>query len=201
MVSKDNLFGSRIMGGNTVYTRDGADFYPTPPDVTEALLQHLSLPKGTVIWEPACGKGDMVDVFIHSGYETIATDLNDQGYGETGIDFLTTDLRFCGWIITNPPFKLAEKFIRRCALHKKPFALLLKSQYWHSRSRYSLFCEIPPAEILPLTWRPDFLFKARGGSPLMDCIWCVWRNGERDTRYHPLTRNIEQISLFGCDGK
>lgn len=32
------------------------DFYPTPPDVTEALMRFLDLPP-SVIWECACGDG------------------------------------------------------------------------------------------------------------------------------------------------
>lgn len=51
-------------------------------------------------------------------------------------------------------------------------------------------CDVTPSYILPLTWRPDFLFKERGnGSPLMDVMWCVWC-GEicEKTIYVPLTR-------------
>lgn len=39
------------------------------------------------------------------------------------------------WIITNPPFSLAEAFIRRAAELGKPFAFLLKSQYWNATCR------------------------------------------------------------------
>ncbi len=186
----DGLIGSRICGGNTAYKRAQSDYYPTPTEVTAALLQYLQLPRGSRIWEPACGEGYMANVFIQSGYAVTSTDLNDQGFGECGVDFLTADLRTCDWIITNPPFNLADLFIRRCAHHGKPFALLLKSQYWHSKKRYTLFEGIPPSEILPLTWRPDFLFKTRGsGSPLMDCIWCVWRpETAAKTTYIPLQR-------------
>ena len=38
-----DLIGSRIAGGNTAYKRSNADFYPTPPDVTFALLDFLRL--------------------------------------------------------------------------------------------------------------------------------------------------------------
>lgn len=185
----ETLLGSRIAGGNTAYERCNADYYPTPPEVTESLLNYLELPKGSHIWEPACGEGHMARVISDQGYIVTATDLFYQGYGIGDIDFLKAQLHSCDWIITNPPFKLAEQFIRRCAYHGKPFALLLKSQYWHSKSRYQLFNEIQPTEILPLTWRPDFLFKTRGkGSPLMDCIWCVWRGNAEKTIYKPLKK-------------
>ena len=46
-------FHTKIVGANPAEKRSEMDFYPTPPEVTEALLQFLDLPKTTVIWEPA----------------------------------------------------------------------------------------------------------------------------------------------------
>lgn len=187
------LFGSRIAGGNTAYKRVESDFYPTPPEVTEALMRFLLLPADKVIWEPACGENHMVDVMRRKhGYEVIGTDLN------MGVDFLTAAIPDgVDWIITNPPFSIADKFIERCLEHKKPFALLLKSQYWHAKKRLDLFREHPPAYVLPLTWRPDFMFKQQGkGSPLMDVIWCVWDAEKTEhTIYAPLSKpNVEEVT-------
>ncbi|ERK64706.1 MAG: hypothetical protein ACLVGA_11450 [Dysosmobacter sp.] len=120
------------------------------------------------------------------GYQVTGTDIS------MGQDFLTVSPVSCDWIITNPPFSLSEVFIRRCQYIGKPFALLLKSQFWHARKRLELFQEDPPAWVLPLTWRPDFLFKTRGrGTPLMDVLWCVWAAPELPrfgTHYQPLPR-------------
>lgn len=167
----DKLFGSRIVAGNTAYQRNAQDSYPTPPDVTVALLEFLKIPKCLKIWEPACGDGYMVNAMRDMGYDVIGTDI------QSGTDFLTADLPdgWVSWIITNPPFSLSEQFIRKCLEHRLSFALLLKSQYWHAKKRLPLFRKHPPRYILPLSWRPDFLFKERGnGSPLMDVMWCVW---------------------------
>lgn len=181
----DNLIGSRICGGNPAGKRKKSDFYPTPPEATQALLDFLRLDRRANIWEPACGEGDMVEVLVKNGYSVRATDL------QTGTDFLTTEHNFSDWIITNPPFSLSEQFIRKCAEYGVPFALLLKSQYWHAARRLALFSEITPTYVLPLTWRPDFFFKERGGSPLMDVIWCVWLPWEKGTRYIPLEKPKE----------
>lgn len=168
-IGLEKLVASRISGGNSAYGRSKSDFYPTPPEVTQALLDFLYLPEDTIIWEPACGEGHMVSVLEKNGMIVKKSDI------QTGEDFLKIPLKDCDWIITNPPFSIADKFIQRCHEHKKPFALLLKSQYWHAAKRFDLFYNITPAYILPLTWRPDFLFKERGnGSPLMDVMWCVW---------------------------
>ena len=174
MKNLDNV--ASIIGGNG-QTRPH-EFYPTPRECTEALIQFLNIPKGETIWECAVGGGNMEKVFVEYGYKVIGTDI------QTGTDFITAPFRECDWIITNPPFSLAEQFIRRANESGRPFAFLLKSQYWHSAKRLKLFKEIPPSYILPLTWRPDFTGR---GNSLMDAIWCVW-NGEKGTRYIPLQR-------------
>ena len=197
----DSLQASRIAGGNTAYKRAASDFYPTPPDVTIALMRFLGLDKRTIIWEPACGEGHMVRAMEAMGYRVIGTDI------QSGNDFLTAPLIDCDWIITNPPFSQSEAFIERCIEHWKPFALLLKSQYWHAKRRKPLFDKVYPEWILPLTWRPDFLFKTRGsGSPLMDVMWVVWDPGcdtfSEGTKYYPLDRPKKAVEMEGMeDGK
>ena len=172
---------SRITGGNTAYKRNGSDFYPTPCEVTLSLLNFLMIPKNKIIWEPACGDGDMSRVMQEIGYTVKESDI------QKGEDFLEIPIKECDWIITNPPFSKAEQFIRRCNQHNKPFALLLKSQYWHAKKRYNLFDEITPSIILPLTWRPDFCFRQRGrGSPLMDVMWVVWDLERKNHLNYPL---------------
>ena len=174
-----------IVGGNPSQKRSETDFYPTPPEVTEAILKLLNLPKTTVIWEPACGEMDMASAMQSAGYSVIATDIK---YGQ---DFLKAPLPMCDWIITNPPFSVSDKFIERCAEHGKPFALLRKSQYWHAKKRYDIFQKMPPALVCPLTWRPDFLFKQheKRCAPLMDVMWCVWKPPySQQTIYSPLRR-------------
>lgn len=180
----NEITATQMVGGNPAAKRSETDFYPTPPEVTDCLLQLLKLPQGTVIWEPACGEMDMVTVLQNAGHTVIATDLK---YGQ---DFPTMPAPECDWIITNPPFSVSDKFIERCVELGKPFALLLKSQYWHARRRYDLFWDHPPTYVCPLTWRPDFLFKKPGkrSAPLMDVMWCVWIPGFGNTRYRPLKK-------------
>lgn len=174
--------GIKIVGA--AGDRRERDFYPTPPECTVALLDLLEkqmlLRKSDTIWEPACGSGAMVDVMKARGYAVIATDI------ASGLDYLSDDIsEEYEWVITNPPFFIARQFIERSAEKGKPFAMLLKSQYWHSAKRRKLFEDHPPLFVLPLTWRPDFLNK---GASLMDMIWCVWYGDTRRTFYQPLER-------------
>lgn len=174
--------------------RSKTDFYPTPSNVTEALLRFLNIPKQLSIWEPAAGAGHMVSVMQEWGYKVEASDL----HSFTMEDFLAISECRGDWIITNPPFSVAESFIRHALSFKpKGVAMLLKSQFWHSSGRLNLFREFTPKYVLPLTWRPDFLFGAKSGSPTMEVIWTVWdKDSNKKCEYIPLQKPSVQKELF-----
>lgn len=183
------MIGATLANGpSSIAKRSEADFYPTPPECTKALMDFLQIPKELTVWEPACGDGDMSKIIEHYGHSVFSTDLREDTYGIGGIDFLTYEYS-ADVIITNPPFKLSVEFIY-ASMQKsdKLFALLLKSQYWHAKSRTSLFNMLPPSYVLPLNWRPDFTRGERGGSPTMDVMWVVWEKGKYDTRYRILEK-------------
>ena len=192
----DHTYGSAIVGAQKTHKRKAADFYPSPPDVTVALMDFLKLPEDTDIWEPASGDGAMSRILERYVDSVASTDLRDEPsiYGHGGVDFLNYDeVKFHGrpqpdWIITNPPFNLSEGFIRKALSITPNVAMLLKSQYWHAARRLSLFTECQPAYVLPLTWRPAFLEAERGSSPLMDVIWVVWKGQVSTTEFLPLKR-------------
>ena len=175
-----------LTNSSTKHKRRALDFYPTPPEVTHALMLFIRLNR-CVVWEPACGDGAMARVIASYGHKLLASDIRETGVGKGGIDFLQIN-HPCAAIITNPPFDLSELFIRHALKQTDTVAMLLKSQYWHAAKRKELFREHTPALILPLTWRPDFLNGDRGGSPTMDVIWTVWMPGDTSARYVPLDR-------------
>ena len=188
-MSETKLNPVKIVGAQG--KRRELDFYPTPPDVTQALVDSGVGPLwGDHVWEPACGGGAIASVLLQNGISVTATDI--QG----GVDFLSAPLPEAEsvtgdrWIVTNPHFCLAPQFIERAFLHLKEngvkFAFLLKAQFWNSKKRYELFRRCRPSRVLPLTWRPDFTGQ---GASLMDCMWCVWREVEPwHTEFYPLER-------------
>lgn len=179
-----------ILSNRSAVDRNKTDFYATPPEVTVALLEFLESKKlispQATIWEPAAGSLAMAKVMLAREYRVVVSDLHPQVPWMVSIDFLHWDER-CDWIITNPPFSKATKFITHALKLGKPCAFLLKSQFWHAKSRLDLFRENPPSYVLPLTWRPDFLYGAKSGSPTMECLWTVWA-GEDETIYYPLEK-------------
>ena len=67
---------------------EGPDFLPTPVWATHALIDNEKF-EGD-IWEPACGDGSMSRVLESTVVQS--TDLFDRGYGEAGVDFLTSGI-------------------------------------------------------------------------------------------------------------
>lgn len=172
----------QLTGGCKKENRRALDFYPTPKDVTIALMDFLELPCSTLIWEPAYGNGAMATIIDR--YVTII-------YGD---DYLTTKApENIGAIITNPPFNLSAQFIEKAVKEADIVAMLLKSQYWHASSRTNLFEKHPPTWVLPLNWRPDFLEHERKegdkkGAPTMEVAWSVWIKGDTNTKYRILRK-------------
>ena len=191
-----------LANGGQKEKRRALDFYPTPREVTIALLEYLRLPP-SLIWEPACGQGAMSQVLEAYGHTVYSSDIADTCYGSPGMDFLTANADGnYNAVITNPPFALSEGFILKALQHAPVVAMLLKSQYWHAAKRQELFNAHTPAYILPLTWRPDFMFGERGGAPTMDVLWTVWVKGQHMAKYEPLQRPKDtRQAAFSLDGE
>lgn len=177
---------------NSDKKRRELDFYPTPPDVTVALMEFLKFPKLDIVWEPACGNLDMSDALRPYCNDVISTDIRKTDWRMHQANFLETIEPNISAIVTNPPFNLSEKFIRHAIQQAPIVAMLLKSQYWHAKKRLNLFEEHPPAYVLALSWRPDFKFDTRlpgeKPNPTMEVIWTVWLKNDTNTKYRILKK-------------
>jgi hypothetical protein len=98
------------------------DDFPTPLWATRALVEKVigaASVRDLTCLEPACGRGHMA-VALAEYFATVdATDVFDYGFGRVA-DFLKGKHPEAAvdWVITNPPFKLAEDFIiRACRWH------------------------------------------------------------------------------------
>lgn len=132
-------------------SREENDFYATDPAairVALPLFKEIDLAKE--LWEPACGMGHLSKELEKAGYKVRSTDLVNRGYGDQ-LDFLATNDVWDGDIVTNPPFKLAERFIEHAmdVLQEGGKALFfLKIQFIQSIDRKALFKKYPPKYIL-----------------------------------------------------
>jgi hypothetical protein len=182
-----------------VRDRQENDFYPTPPEVFEALFRRMPHLKGQRIWDPECGDGVPARVMESHGCKVIGTDLIDRGYGTGGVNFLSVMRPRGSIIITNPaydddhPAAFIEHAMR---MHVAEVWLLLKSTYFHAANRLGLYRRHRPHWKLELTWRPDFLGIGR---PTMECAWFGWdRDWTRAETLHDLLAkpSMDNLDLF-----
>jgi hypothetical protein len=157
------------------------DYFPTPPwggRAVAELIRQLD-PGAARICEPACGEGHMAfglaDTF---GAANVAcSDITDHGLvapfsaGFVEVDYLNPDWAArigapADWMATNPPFKLAEAFVRAAWERSDAgVAVLLRSVFIESVGRHTLFTRDCPlalkanfAERIPMLaghWDPD----------------------------------------------
>lgn len=161
---------------------DSLDFFPTPAFATRALCTHIIDIRGCTVWEPACGQGHMVRPLREFASVVLASDVHDYGRGFPVQDFLWpngfTKDEPIDWILTNPPFKAAEEFIRRgLEIAQRGVAVLVRTSFIESIGRYeSLFRNRPPSIMAQFVERVPMV-KGRvdeDASTATSYCWLIW---------------------------
>lgn len=157
-------------GGPAVMSRrrepgGSLDDFPTPPwavrALTERLLRsglHSARLAASRCREPAAGRGHMARALgeVFGSVEQI--DVQDYGTGNLDLvaDFTAAaHWPAVDWTITNPPFRLAERFID-AALRTSTagVAMLVRTQFLEGTGRFErIFARDPPSRILQFTER------------------------------------------------
>lgn len=204
---------------------DSLDDYPTPPWATRALCEFVSQdwPLNEMsVREPAANRGHMVRPLFEYFGHVMASDVHDYGAGYLVRDYLFgPDDHFdrTDWTITNPPFRLAPRFIERALrLSRVGVAMIVRSAFLEGQDRcQSLFSAHPPAFVLQLSERCG-MFKGRLmrlGTKFIDrdgnertastataYCWIVWIHGETDTRLRwikPCRDRLERAEDYATD--
>jgi hypothetical protein len=154
------------------------DCYDTPAVAVHALLRVEQLPR--MIWEPACGTGNIVKILRAAGHEVLATDLSDRGCPGSldRIDFLLPCQLGSDAIVTNPPFALAEQFVER-ALERAPLVImLLRLAFLESERRTHILENAGLARVHVFSKRLPMMHRAgwegRKANSGMAFCWMVW---------------------------
>lgn len=165
--------------------RDAPDDYPTPPWATRALIKHIigeDEARGASCLEPACGRGYMARPLAEFFGSVEAADAYPYGFAPVR-DFLTFpyEAKSHDWVITNPPFRLAEDFVERALMvARHGVAILARTVFLESVGRYqSIFRDHPPSIFAQFTERVPMV-KGRvdaKASTATGYAWFVWRHG------------------------
>jgi hypothetical protein len=166
--------------------KNALDDFPTPPWATRALAEHVITPTGTCL-EPACGRGHMSATLAEYFGSVTSSDICDYGFGEIE-EFLESSYGpdSFDWVITNPPFILAEKFIRRSTeIARVGIAMLTRTAFIESVDRYNrLFKVNPPLRVAQFVERVPMVIGRlqRDASTATAYAWMVWK---KDVSHKP----------------
>lgn len=183
---------SHAVMAQRIEAADSPDDFPTPPWATRGFMEHVIADQGPFkkmsCLEPACGAGHMAKVLKEYFGEVRASDAYDYGYGKVR-DYLDVpyETNAVDWVITNPPFRLAEQFVERSLkVARKGVAVLVRTVFIESVGRYRNLFEVnPPSKFAQYTERVPMV---RGrldqkASTATGYAWLVWEKG--DAVQHP----------------
>jgi hypothetical protein len=165
---------------------DSPDDFPTPPWATRGLIEHIiedkRALKGMSCLEPACGAGHMAKVLQEYFGAVQSADAYQYGYGELR-DFLTEphEPNSADWVITNPPFRLAEEFVLQAMrIARRGVAILARSVFLESVGRYhGIFRQLPPTKFAQFVERVPMVKGRldRKATTATGYAWLVWEKG------------------------
>lgn len=162
---------------------DSPDDFPTPPWATRGFMEYIIKDKGPFsnmsVLEPACGAGHMAKVLKEYFGEVRASDAYAYGYAAVR-DYLDVpyEANAVDWVITNPPFRLAEEFVHRSLIVARlGVAVLVRTVFIESSGRYrALFEKTPPTKFAQFVERVPMVRGRldRKASTATGYAWLVW---------------------------
>lgn len=180
------------VGAQRFSPAEGVDSFPTPPWATRALTKFVIKPSGKV-WEPACGAGHMSRALAESfgAKNVFSTDILD--YNWKGQDALFdwvggehASARGFTWMITNPPFRHAETFVKNALIREIPnVAVLVRTQFLEGVGRFNnLYSWRSPAVVAQFAERVPMVQGRLDpkASTATSYAWVVWVEGVNKTR-------------------
>jgi hypothetical protein len=177
------MLDKSAQAGQHSYEDRQDDLYETSASAVHALLKVETIPRR--VWEPACGPGSIVRVLRASGRTVLATDLHNYGQDIPPIDFLTTKLSVSDdidCILTNPPYRLAQKFVEHALDHRVPLVvMLLRLAFLESERRTAILERSGLARIHVVRNRLPFMHRSNWDGPkassAIPFAWFCWERG------------------------
>lgn len=179
--------------------RETHDFYPTPTEVTRALLavEGGRIAEFDGVWEPAAGDGAMAEPMRAYGLSVYASDLIDRGAGAEIRSFYDFTEAPCRAQVTNPPYCEVNARDGRGRWLEHSFSLgldyvaLFLNWDWPAAAGLSgLLARHPISRVYVCRWKVDFTGK---GAPPQRNAWFIWdRTWTGETALRFLDRNDDR---------
>jgi len=151
MNTTNNTLGSSSLSKKD---REELDFYQTPSYATKTLIERFDF-KSKNIWEPMVGNGMIAKPLREAGYSVYCTDLVERKFKiDASCDYFSlpsyngTDDDFA--IVTNPPYELANKFLKHTleSIKPKTCSLFLPVRYLEGKARYNeIYSKYKPCKV------------------------------------------------------
>jgi hypothetical protein len=138
-VSATNRGGVRVEG----------EYYPTPAYCTRLIAPKISSCEVRTVGEPCAGDGAILREIPKR--EFYYCELSE------GIDYFKHPLPNVDLIITNPPYNLAEQFLRQSLKEARCVVYLLRINFLGSGKRKAFLTENRPTHLYTLSERPSFV--------------------------------------------
>lgn len=179
--NKSSAFATIGATGHALEERQEVDYYATDPIAMELLLEVETF--NNKIWGPAVGEWHLANVLVEHGFDVRGSDIIKRTPNTEIIDFLEFSGGWEGDIITNPPYRIAQKFIEKSMEildEGAKLALFLKLTFLESKGRKEMFLTTPPKTLYVSSSR---ISCAKNGdfdkypSSAIAYGWYVWEKG------------------------
>ena len=168
------------MGKRSNFERQSRDFYPTPMEAVEPLLEHL--PEDVPFAEPCAGNGELIKHLETKGICMWASDIEPQieeiyKYDYSSVGWI--ELYESEYIITNPPWKrsILHPMINHFSL-LRPTWLLFDADWAHKKqsSEYMKRCS-KIVSVGRIKWFGNMTGKD-------NCAWYLFENKTMETKFY-----------------
>lgn len=142
--------GGKVYITQIQYNFNKNDEYVTPAYAVYPIIKRIKA--GAVVWCPFDTKeSQFVRILTEHGFSVI------YGHIRTGQDFFTANIPDCDYIISNPPYSLKGKILKRLYEIGRPFAMLINFQgIFDHKERFQMFKE-NRVEMLWLSPRVNYI--------------------------------------------
>lgn len=148
----------------------------TPNEAVDMIIPYI--PKNIkTIWEcTAIKESKIVKVLLENGFNVITSHIED------GQDFFDYEPSGYDMIITNPPYSLKDKFLKRAFYLNKPFMFLLPLTTLEGINRGKMFSEYGIQLLIP-NKRFNFKPEKNSGAWFQTSWFCSGLNLEKDLNF------------------